>query len=84
VRAAWRPRAAHALAPPSRWRLRDAVFGKEDQKEIGTMCIITRILGIAAGGCLLALFFYLILALPGVVSDRDSIIASATMHGAQR
>jgi hypothetical protein len=84
VRAAGRPRAAHALAPPSRWRLRDAVFGKEDQKEIGTMRTITRALGVAAGGCLLALFLYLVLALPGVLSDRDSIVARATMHGAQR
>jgi hypothetical protein len=33
VRAVERPRAAHALAPPSRMRPRDAVFGKEDQME---------------------------------------------------
>ena len=48
------------------------------------MRIITRVLGIAAGGCLLALFLYLVLALPGVLTDRDSIVASATMHGTQR
>jgi hypothetical protein len=84
VRAAERPRAAYALAPPSRWRLRDTVFGKKDQKEIGTMRFITRVLGVAAGGCLLALFVYLVLALPGVLSDRDSIVVTTMMHGVQR
>jgi hypothetical protein len=73
VRAAERPRAAHALAPPSRLRPRDAVFGKEDQKESGTMRIIVRALGIAMGGCLIAVFVYIMLALSGVLSDRDSI-----------
>ena len=48
------------------------------------MRTITRALGVAAGDCLLALFLYLVLALPGVLSDRDSIVARATMHGAQR
>ena len=48
------------------------------------MRIITGVLDIAAGGCLLALFLYLVLALPGVLSDRDSIVALATMHGTQR
>ena len=48
------------------------------------MRMITRVLGIAAGGCLLALFLYLVLALPGVLSDRDSIVATAMLHGAQR
>ena len=48
------------------------------------MRIITRVFGIAAGGCLLALFLYLVLALPGVLSDQDSIVATATLHGAQR
>ena len=48
------------------------------------MRMITRVLGIAAGGCLLALFLYLVLAFPGVLSDRDSIVATATLHGAQR
>jgi hypothetical protein len=32
VRAAERPRAAHALAPPSRLRPRDAVFGKKTKR----------------------------------------------------
>jgi hypothetical protein len=48
------------------------------------MRIITRALGVAAGGCLLALFLYLVLALPGVLSDRDSIVVPTTMHGVQR
>jgi hypothetical protein len=56
-------------------RSRDVVFGKEDQKESGTMRTTLRALGIAAGGCLIALFLYLTLALPGVLSDRDSIVA---------
>lgn len=46
------------------------------------MRIITRALCVAAGGCLLAPFLYLVLALPGVLSGRDSIVARATMHGA--
>lgn len=44
---------------------------------------ITHALGIAAGSCLLALFLYLVLALPGVLSDRDSIVAPITVHWAQ-
>jgi hypothetical protein len=48
------------------------------------MRFITRVLGVAAGGCLLALFVYLVLALPGVLSDRDSIVVTTTMHGVQR
>ena len=82
VRAAERPRAAHALAPPSRWRPRDAVFGKEDQTESGTMRIIVRALGIAVGGCLVALFLYIMLALPGMLSDRDRIVALTAMQRA--
>ena len=82
VRAAERPRAGHALAPPSRLRRRDAVFGEEDQKESGTMRIIVRALGIAVGGCLIALFLYIMLALPGVLSDRDSIVALTAMQRA--
>ena len=82
VQAAERPRAAHALAPPSRWRLGDAIFGKEDRKEIGLMRIITCV-GIRAGGCLLVLFFYLVLARRGVFSDRDSALARAAMRGAR-
>jgi hypothetical protein len=82
VRAAERPRAAHALAPPSRLRPQDAVFGKEDQKERGTMRIVIRALGIAMGGCLIALFLYVMLALPGVLSDRDSIVALTTLQRA--
>jgi hypothetical protein len=39
------------------------------------MRMITRALGIAVGGCLIALFLYIMLALPGVLSDRDSIVA---------
>ncbi len=42
------------------------------------MRIIARVLGIATGGCLLVLFFYLVLALPGVLSDQDSIVTRAT------
>jgi hypothetical protein len=45
---------------------------------------ITRALGITAGSCLLALFLYLVLALPGVLSDRDSIVAPTTVFWAQR
>jgi hypothetical protein len=45
---------------------------------------ITRALGITAGSCLLALFLYLMLALPGVLSDRDSIVAPTTALWAQR
>jgi hypothetical protein len=63
-------------------RLRDAVFGKEDQKESGTMRIIVRALGIAVGGCLVALFLYIMLALPGILSDRDSIVALTPMQRA--
>ena len=48
------------------------------------MRFITRALGVAAGGCLLALFVYLVLALPGVLSDQDSIVVSTRMHGVQR
>jgi hypothetical protein len=47
-------------------------------------CLITRALGITAGSCLLALFLYLLLALPGVLSDRDSIVAPTTVLWAQR
>ena len=39
------------------------------------MRIIVRALGIAVGGCLVALFLYIMLALPGALSDRDSIVA---------
>ena len=46
------------------------------------MRIITRALGITVGGCLLALFLYVMLALPGVLSDRDSIVALTTMQRA--
>jgi hypothetical protein len=45
---------------------------------------ITRALGLTAGSCLLALFLYLVLALPGVLSDRDSIVAPIAVHWAQR
>jgi len=44
------------------------------------MRIITRALGIAAGSCLLALFFYLVLAPRGVPSDRDSDMTATTMR----
>jgi hypothetical protein len=47
----------------------------KNQEEIGTMRIIVRALGIAVGGCLIALFLYLMLSLAGVLSDRDSIVA---------
>jgi hypothetical protein len=46
------------------------------------MRIILRALGIAVGGCLVALFIYFMLALPGVLSDRDSIVALTTMQRA--
>jgi hypothetical protein len=45
---------------------------------------IKRALGVTAGSCLLALFLYLMLALPGVLSDRDSIVAPTTVFWAQR
>ncbi len=45
---------------------------------------ITHALGITAGSCLFALFLYLVLALPGVLSDRDSIGGPITVHWAQR
>ena len=45
---------------------------------------ITRALGITAGSCLLALFLYLMLALPGVLSDRGSIVAPTIVLSAQR
>ena len=48
------------------------------------MRIFMRALGIAAGACLLAVFLYLLLALPGVLSDRDSIVPLTTMQKAQR
>jgi hypothetical protein len=47
------------------------------------MRIIIRALGIAAGGCLLALFLYVMLALPGVLSDRNSVVPLTTMHWTQ-
>ena len=46
------------------------------------MRIIVRVLGIAVGGCLLALFLYVMLSLPGVLSDRDSIVALTTLQRA--
>jgi hypothetical protein len=46
------------------------------------MRIIVRVLGIAVGSCLFALFLYIILALPGVVSDRDSIVVLTAMQRA--
>jgi hypothetical protein len=46
------------------------------------MRIISRVLGIAVGGCLIALFLYIMLALPGVLSDRDSIVALTAMERA--
>jgi hypothetical protein len=46
------------------------------------MRIIIRALGIAVGGCLLALFLYVMLALPSVLSDRDSIVGLTTMQRA--
>jgi hypothetical protein len=46
------------------------------------MRIITRALGIAVGGFLSALFLYVMLALPGVLSDRDSIVALMAMQRA--
>jgi hypothetical protein len=66
--------------PSSRLRPRDAVFGRADQKESGTMRINFRALGIAADGCMIALFLYVMLALPGVLSDRDSIVALTVMQ----
>jgi len=47
------------------------------------MRIIIRALGMAVGGCLLALFLYVMMALPGVLSDRDSVVALTTMHRTQ-
>ena len=46
------------------------------------MRIILRALGIAMGGCLVALFLYIVLALPGILSDRDSIVALTPMQRA--
>ena len=46
------------------------------------MRIIIRALGIAVGSCLFALFLYIILALPGVLSDQDSMVALTTMQRA--
>ena len=46
------------------------------------MRIVIRALGIAMGGCLIALFLYVMLALPGVLSDRDSIVALTTLQRA--
>jgi hypothetical protein len=63
-------------------RPRDTVFGKEDQQESGTMRTTLRALGIAAGGCLIALFLYFTLALPDVLSDRDSIVALTPVQSA--
>ena len=45
------------------------------------MRINFRALGVTAGGRLLALFLYVMLALPGVLSDRDNI---ATLTAMQR
>jgi hypothetical protein len=44
------------------------------------MRIILHALGITVGGCLIALFLCVMLALPGVLSDRDSIVALTTMQ----
>ena len=46
------------------------------------MRIIVRALGIAVSGCLIAVFLYIMLALPGVLSDRDSIVALTAMQRA--
>jgi hypothetical protein len=61
---------------------REARSSEKDQKESGTMQIILRALGIAVGSCLFALFLYIMLALPGVLSDRDSIVALTTLQRA--
>jgi hypothetical protein len=57
---------------------RETLPSGKDQKESDTMRTITRLLGIAVGSCLFALFLYIMLALPGVLSDRDSIVALTT------
>jgi hypothetical protein len=44
------------------------------------MRIVTRALCVAAGGYLLALFLQLTLALPGALSDRDSVVGPTTIH----
>ena len=44
------------------------------------MRINFRALGITVDGCLIALFLYVMLALPGVLSDRDSIVALTAMQ----
>jgi hypothetical protein len=46
------------------------------------MRTILRALGITVSGCLIALFLYIMLALPGVLSDRDSIAALTAMQRA--
>jgi hypothetical protein len=68
--------------PSSQLRPRDAVFGREDQKESGTMRIANHIARTwHHGGRLpVALFLYVMLALPGVLSDRDSIVALTAMQ----
>ena len=42
------------------------------------MRIIIRALGTTVGDYLIALFLYVMLALPGVLADRDSIVALTT------
>ena len=44
------------------------------------MRMIVRALGIAVVGCLIALFLYVMLALPGVLSDQDSMVALTTLQ----
>jgi hypothetical protein len=46
------------------------------------MRTIVRALGITVSGSLIALFLYVMLALPGVLSDRDSIVALTAMQRA--
>jgi hypothetical protein len=44
------------------------------------MRTIVRALGITVSSCLIALLLYIMLALPGVLSDRDSIVALTPMQ----
>jgi hypothetical protein len=72
--------AGFALAPALLKRLPGWVFEINVLKEEGPMRTIIRTTGVAVASLLFALLVYGILALPGLISDRDSI-ASPTAAG---
>ena len=73
-----------ALAPPLAKRLAGGVFREKIPAGERKMRTIARTAKIAAGGVLLALALYTILALPGLVSDQASTVPVGQSHQVQR